>query len=67
MHHNVYVQTEQHKKAEPAAPLCPSATDRPSWPVRQASQATKQAAMIQTPGSLAWPAVLFVPRKCSAV
>lgn len=23
MHHNVYVQTEQHKKAEPAAPLCP--------------------------------------------
>lgn len=24
MHHNVYVQTEQHKKAEPAAPLYPS-------------------------------------------
>lgn len=43
MHHNVYVETEQHKKAEPAAPLSPLSLPQPrTGPAGQFDRRAKQ-------------------------
>lgn len=73
MHHNVYVEAEQHKKAEP--PPLPSPPLFSPGPTGQfGSKAAKQPTMIQTPRQLlpapacsCLLAVLFVPRKCSTL
>lgn len=42
MHHNVYVETEQHKKAEPAAPLYPYLPLAQTGPAGQFDRRAKQ-------------------------
>lgn len=43
MHHNVYVETEQHKNAEPAALLYPSLFNRQAQLASSTGEPSKQA------------------------
>lgn len=63
MHHNVYVEAEQHKKAEP--PLSPSTSflPWPNWPVRQ--QSSQAADYDSDPKAAAACSGLLLPACCS--